>query len=78
MKPVAAAPGTTDRISASSSRKASGARLLVRPSGTEPKIKFYFDVREPMQDGETPQAAEVRAKGKMAALTLAFSHLAGA
>ncbi len=54
-----------------------GSRIIARPSGTEPKIKFYFDVREPMTAGESPKEAEARAKEKMAALTAAFSAFAG-
>lgn len=56
---------------------AGGSRIIARPSGTEPKIKFYFDVREPMAAGEAPSEAEARARAKMAALTDAFSAFAG-
>jgi phosphoglucomutase len=40
----------------------SGDKVSVRPSGTEPKIKFYVEVREDMKDKsayeETVAAAE--------------------
>ncbi len=29
-----------------------GAKVSVRPSGTEPKIKFYFEVKVPMKGRE--------------------------
>lgn len=35
-------------------------RVMLRPSGTEPKIKFYFDVRVDMSAGETVSAARGR------------------
>jgi phosphomannomutase len=54
-----------------------GSRIIARPSGTEPKIKFYFDVREPMAPGEAPKDAEARARAKMGALMIAFSAFAG-
>ena len=54
-----------------------GSRIIARPSGTEPKIKFYFDVREPMAAGETPKDAEASALAKMRLLTEDFSRLAG-
>ncbi len=50
-----------------------GARVLVRPSGTEPKIKFYFDLREVVREGEPFADAERRAAASLKALCDAFS-----
>jgi phosphomannomutase len=54
-----------------------GSRIIARPSGTEPKIKFYFDLREPMREGEAVADAEKRARSQMDALSKAFSAVAG-
>jgi phosphomannomutase len=54
-----------------------GSRIIARPSGTEPKIKFYFDLCEPMRSGEAVADAEQRARAQMDALSKAFSAIAG-
>ncbi len=51
---------------------ASGSRVVARPSGTEPKAKFYFDVREEVDPGEPVAAAAERANARLKALTSAF------
>jgi phosphomannomutase len=55
---------------------ASGSRVIARPSGTEPKVKFYFDVRQAVGAGEALEVVERRARGALAALSNAFQALA--
>lgn len=49
-----------------------GGRATARPSGTEPKIKFYFELREAVAPHEPLAAAQDRAKARMARLKEAF------
>jgi phosphomannomutase len=50
-------------------------RIIARPSGTEPKVKFYFDVRGEVREKETLGEAEGRAKGVMKGIEDAFMAL---
>jgi len=45
-----------------------GSKVSVRPSGTEPKIKFYFGVREPLAEGADISKAEKAADDKIEAI----------
>jgi phosphomannomutase len=55
----------------------SGARIIARPSGTEPKAKFYFDVREEVRGDELVEAADARARASLRRLSEAFVVLTG-
>jgi phosphomannomutase len=45
-----------------------GERLVVRPSGTEPKLKAYLEVVEPVPDATALAEAKTRAETRLAAL----------
>jgi len=48
-------------------------RIIVRPSGTEPKVKCYFEVREAMHNDDTLEEADARAQARLATLMDAFT-----
>jgi phosphomannomutase len=55
-----------------------GSRVTLRPSGTEPKIKFYFELRESPAPGEPMADAKARATKRLDELEAAFLVLARA
>ncbi|MFA6576268.1 MAG: phospho-sugar mutase, partial [Nocardioides sp.] len=56
---------------------AEGARVIVRPSGTEPKIKCYLEVVVPVQPDDGVEAARISAAGRLDALGAAIKAAAG-
>jgi phosphomannomutase len=42
----------------------SSVRLLIRPSGTEPKLKLYVDACEPVGPNESAESARARASSR--------------
>ena len=57
-------------------RLAEGGRVVVRPSGTEPKIKCYLEVVVPVEDGDV-QAARISGAGRLDAIRGDLSVAAG-
>ncbi len=53
-----------------------GGRIIARPSGTEPKIKFYFEVCETVRLGESFDEARARGSVKLQSIEQAFLNLA--
>lgn len=55
-----------------------GSQVLVRPSGTEPKIKFYFEVRTELDDSGWTPAVETASQLRIDALSKDILAAAGA
>lgn len=56
-------------------RLAGGRRVIMRPSGTEPKLKSYYEVRTELAPGESMDAARQRGLAELAALRDAHQAL---
>jgi phosphomannomutase len=52
-----------------------GGRIVARPSGTEPKIKYYFELRETVASEEPLAAAQARIDERVRALIDGFSEI---
>jgi phosphomannomutase len=52
-----------------------GSRAIVRPSGTEPKVKVYLEVVEPVEDAGSLGVARARATDRLAALRIELERL---
>jgi phosphomannomutase len=52
-----------------------GSRVIVRPSGTEPKVKIYLEVIEPVQGREGLASARAAAAKRLAAIRADFEEL---
>ncbi|MFC7495086.1 MULTISPECIES: phospho-sugar mutase [unclassified Nocardioides] len=58
-------------------RLADGARVIVRPSGTEPKLKCYLEVVVPVDPEDGVDAARIAAAGRLDALRAGIKAAAG-
>ena len=58
-------------------RLAEGGRVIVRPSGTEPKIKCYLEVVVPVHPDDGVEAARIAAAGRLDALGSDIRKAAG-
>ena len=58
-------------------RLADGARVIVRPSGTEPKLKCYLEVVVPVDPEDGVDAARIAAVGRLDALRNGIKAAAG-
>ena len=56
---------------------AGGHRVMLRPSGTEPKIKYYFDIKETIGAREHTLSARERGERVLQDLIAAFLPLVG-
>jgi phosphomannomutase len=54
-----------------------GARIVVRPSGTEPKLKCYVEVVEPVADAADLESARARAATSLSTLTASIATATG-
>ncbi|HEY0992520.1 MAG TPA: hypothetical protein VGD80_35950, partial [Kofleriaceae bacterium] len=57
---------------------AGGRRVIMRPSGTAPKLKSYYEVRVEVVAGESIADARARALAELAGLRDAHQHLLAA
>lgn len=56
---------------------ADSSRLILRPSGTEPKLKSYIEAREPVAAGESVEEATARAARRVDALAAWVQRIIG-
>ena len=50
---------------------------MLRPSGTEPKIKFYFDAKVSVRPDETVETAKRRGESTLDALVAGLARATG-
>ena len=61
-------PGITDKSNVLQWVTEDGTKVSVRPSGTEPKIKFYFGVKAPLASVEQYDEVLAALDGKIEAI----------
>ncbi|MEU7109974.1 phospho-sugar mutase [Streptomyces sp. NPDC046215] len=69
--------GLRYHLAGDASGNVSGARVIVRPSGTEPKIKCYLEAVVPVATADALKDARARAEAVLAAIKTDLSQAAG-